>query len=607
MHRSLLCFLILTLAGASLLSAQQYPLTQDSQPQPNTPHGTLTQHDLPPGQFYPGTPHHYSLYVAAGLDPQKPAPFLIFLDGNFFLAHNVNAPVVLDNLIAKHDLPPLIAIFIDPGVLPAVSANAQNRYERVFEYDSLSDRYARFLIEELLPEVENVHPISHNPDDGAVAGISTGAVGAFMAAWNRPDRFHRVLSFIGTYVAMKGADSLPALIRKTEAKPLRIFLQDGNNDHIVPAEPYGTFFAGSWPVNNQVMHQALDYSGYDSTLVTGTGGHDMNQGAAILPDALRWLWRGYPTPIVVHPPTAENEPGWDPRAKVASIVSPAEPWVRVGPAEGPLAITDATSPSSDAEGNVYVLDTIKSQIYLSKPSDSGQAVTLFHSFPEQAQALTTGPDGHVYVAEPTQHRIVSYFYSNSSSTIQEQVVDQGMRPLALAATSTGRLYAISAGRHAIAIIDPGQPPRSIPLPADLAQPAGLTLSPDQAMLIVTDAQGRFAWSFQLASDGEPINGEPFYRLEIPESGVTSQVLDVREDTDGQVYFATPYGIQVCEANGRMAAILNPPEPGPITALTFGGPNQSYLYVVVNGKLYRRKTKVSGADVAHPAKLLKPPL
>ena len=151
-----------------------------------------------------------------------------------------------------------------------------------------------------------------------------------MAAWNRPDQFHRVLSFIGTFVAMKGADGLPALIRKTEPKPIRIFLQDGKNDHVVPTEPYGTFYAGSWPINNQVMFEAFQSAGYDVKLVIGEEGHNMKQGAAIMPEALRWLWRGYPSPSSVKEPADIGKPGWDPRGKVYSIVSADKTWEQVG-------------------------------------------------------------------------------------------------------------------------------------------------------------------------------------------------------------------------------------------------------------------------------------
>src|SRR3954466_5511398 len=196
------------LSAAALLHAQDYSLGPDSQPQAGVPKGVVTKHKLAPGKFYPGTPHDYSIYVPAQYDAAKPAPFMIFMDGSGSLNNSVRVPVVFDNLIAKKDLPPLIGIFVDPGVLPAVSEQVQSRFERVFEYDSLSDRYSRFLLEELIPEVAGKYGLSQDPDDRAISGVSTGAVGAFMAAWNRSDQFHRVLSFIGTFVAMKGADSL---------------------------------------------------------------------------------------------------------------------------------------------------------------------------------------------------------------------------------------------------------------------------------------------------------------------------------------------------------------------------------------------------------------
>ena len=145
---------------AAALPAQDYSLGPDSQPQAGVPKGTVTRLTLAPGKFYPGTPHNYSIYVPAQYDAAKPAPFMIFLDGSGSLNNSVRVPVVFDNLIAKHDLPPLIGIFVDPGVLPAVSDQAQNRFERVFEYDSLSDRFSRFLLEELIPEVAKKYNLS---------------------------------------------------------------------------------------------------------------------------------------------------------------------------------------------------------------------------------------------------------------------------------------------------------------------------------------------------------------------------------------------------------------------------------------------------------------
>ena len=592
------------LCTAVWLHAETYSLGPDSQPQ-NVPHGTVTSYLLRAGSFYAGTPHKYSVYVPAQYDAQKAAPFMIFLDGSGFLNDNERAPVVLDNLIARHELPPIIGIFVDPGVLPAVSGQAQNRFERVFEYDSLSDRYSRFLLEELIPEVARKYNLSSDPDDRALSGVSTGAVGAFMAAWNRPDQFHRVLSFIGTYVAMKGADSLPALVRKTEQKPLRVFMQDGTNDHMAPAEPYGTFYAGSWPINNQVMFQALEYSGYDVKLVMGDEAHNMKQGAAILPDALRWLWRDYPKPITVREPAAMHEPGWDPRGKVFSTIWAARPWEQVG--AGYSSVANLTS---DKDGNVFFADAEGGRIYKAAPDGH---VSVFRDHANGVRGLAAGADGRLYASQPGRRSIVSY-----GSSGDERVVARNVTADLIAVTAQGRLYFVDTGARTIGSVEGiGQAAgdrgheaghaRIVYRGDGLAAPSGLALSPDQAMLIVSDGQARFSWSFQIARDGSLLNGEPFYRLEIPEAGWMSGVAGVTEDSIGQVYFATPFGLQVCEANGRVAEILNPPEHGGISGAVFAGKNRDWLYVSEGNKLFRRPVKVTGAAPDAPVKPPKPPL
>jgi gluconolactonase len=582
------------LLAAELVYAGEYAMGPDSQPQVGVPRGSVAKYELEAGTFYPGTPHTYSIYVPARYDAAKPTPFMIFLDGELFLSNSERLPVVLDNLIATHDLPPLIGIFVDPGTLPAVSDQSQSRAERIFEYDSLSDRYSHFLLEELIPEVAKKYNLSKNPDDRALCGVSTGAVGAFMAAWNRPDQFHRVLSFIGTYVAMKGADALPALIRKTEPKPIRVFLQDGKNDHIVPAEPYGTYFAGSWPINNQLMFEAFESAGYDAKLVMGDGGHDIEQAAAIMPEALRWLWRGYPEPIVVHVPAAMTQPGWDPRGKVYSAVSVDKPWQQIGEGYGSVA-----SPTADHEGNVFFSDLAASRIYEADPNGR---VTLFKDHAMGARALRVGPDGRLYASQPAFKRIVVYGPGGD-----EKVVAQNAEANDIAITAKASLYFADAVHKTVGYIDAKRRVRIVYNGGEIALPSGVALSPDQAMLIVTDRQARFSWSFQIAPDGSLIHGEPFYRLEMPEAGWMSGVQGVIEDSAGQVYFATPVGIQFCEANGRVAGILNPPEPGAISDLAFAGKNLDWLYVAEGGKLFRRSVKVTGAAVGAPAKPPKPPL
>lgn len=586
--------LLAILFSATCLAADDYLPGPDSQPQPGVPKGTVTRYVLPPGKFFPGTPHNYAVYVPAQYDAAKPTPFMIYLDGLGSIGNNgVRVPIVFDNLIYKHDLPPMIGIFVDPGVLPAVGDQAQNRFERVFEYDSLSDRFSRFLLEELVAEVAKKYNLSKDPNDHGLSGNSTGAEGAFVAAWNRPDQFHRVLSFIGTYVAMKGADSFPALIRKTEPKPIRIFLQDGKNDHIVPAEPFGTFYAGSWPINNQVMYEAFQFAGYDVKLEIGTGGHDGKQTAAIMPDALRWLWRGYPAPITVHEPAHMTQPGWDPRGKVYSTVWADKGWQQVGEAG------TFNSPATDREGNVYFTDSASNRIYRSMPDGK---LALFRENSNGASVVRVGSDGRIYAFQPARKRLVSY-----SAAGEERVVADNIEAADLAINAKGGIYFSDAAHRTIGYIDPGGKSRVVYDGGEIAVPAGLALSPDQAMLIATDAQGRFSWSFQIEPGGGLQNGEPFYRLEVPESGWMSEVRGVAEDSIGQLYFATPLGIQVCEANGRVAQILNPPEHGALTSLAFGGKDLNWLYVTENGKLFRRPVKVTGTAPWSPQKPPKPPL
>ncbi len=191
-----------------------YSLGSDSQAQPGVPAGTVTKHVLAPGKFFPGTPHNFQVYVPAQHDPSRPIAYMVFLDGSGYAGNGVRVPVVLDNLIARRDVPPMAAIFVDPGVMPALSGEAQNRYERIFEYDSLTPRFASFLVEELVPEAARVRGLNLSKDanDHGIAGISTGGVGAFVAAWNRPDQFRRVITWVGSFGNFRGADRLPGLI-----------------------------------------------------------------------------------------------------------------------------------------------------------------------------------------------------------------------------------------------------------------------------------------------------------------------------------------------------------------------------------------------------------
>jgi len=608
--RALPVFLIvLALAGVRAQNPQTYTLGPDSEPHDGVPKGTVTKFVLPPGKYYPGTPHNCAVYVPAQYDPAKPAPFMIFLDGSQAMGNGMRVPIVFDNLIARHDLPPMIGIFVDPGILPVVSDADQNRYERIFEYDSLTRRFSDFLLNELIPAVAKNYNLSNNPDDRGLSGVSTGAVGAFMAAWNRPDQFHRVLSFIGTYVSMKGADSMAALVRKTEPKPIRILMQDGTQDHIMPAEPYGTSPFGSWPINNQVMYEALEFAGYDVKLEMGTEAHNTKQAGAILPDALRWLWRGYPEPIAVHEPAAAHEPGYDTTNRVFSTVYLDKPWTQIGGDYGAIR-----SITSDRNGNVYAPNLTSGGIDRIDPEGK---ITHFTEPPDDATLARMGPGDLLYTYQPTTGDIVSSNTLTSVATGQKTIARGLANVVDFTVTQKGAIYFLNGPTATIDMIDASGQTSTVlrwtDLNGEMTSPKGLALSPDQSMLIVTDAVSRYSWSFQIAADGSLSNGEPFYRLEMPETTVWAWQSGVRgavEDTDGVTYFATPVGIQICMQNGRVMEILNPPVPGgaPMTAITFAGAGEAnWIYVAQDGKLFRRPVKVTGANAWTVVKPPKPTL
>ena len=252
--RRIVFSVFLVVVSAAHLSGEDYVLGPDSQREPGFPRGTITQQTWT-SKIYPGTVRDYWIYVPAQYSAQKPACVMVFQDGGGMVAETGSwrAPIVFDNLIHKGELPVTIGVFINPGVLLAASPNQQNRYNRSYEYDALGDRYARFLAEEILPEVAKHYSISKDPNDYTIAGASSGGIAALNAAWNRSDVFHRVVSFIGGYTNLRGGDTLAARIRKTEPKPLRVFLQDGRNDQDI--------YAGNWFLGNEEVFSALQYVG----------------------------------------------------------------------------------------------------------------------------------------------------------------------------------------------------------------------------------------------------------------------------------------------------------------------------------------------------------
>lgn len=271
-------------------SDADYSLGLDSQPKSGVPQGKVTEYVFDQSQVFAGTSRRYYVYVPQQYDASKPAALMVFQDGHAYVdpQGQFRATVVMDNLIAEGSMPVTIGVFVDPGhrgQLPDKPGWRPTPANRSVEYDTLSPDYANFLIDELLPRVKADYNVTDDPELRAICGISSGGICAWTVAWERPDSFRKVLSHVGSFVNIRGGHNCEALIRKTPKKPIRVFLQDGEND--LDNEH------GNWPLANREMAKSLAFKGYDFEFVMGTGEHSGKHGGAILPESLRWLWRDW--------------------------------------------------------------------------------------------------------------------------------------------------------------------------------------------------------------------------------------------------------------------------------------------------------------------------
>lgn len=267
--------------ATALTRNEPYALGPDSQPQDGVPRGQLTQYRCAENRIYPGTARDWWLYVPAQCDGLTPANLMVFLDGARYLGPETNVPVAFDNLIHLGQLPPTVVLFINPGDKGPGIPLWGGTDNRSMEFDRLGDTFAHFLIEEMLPQVVAQQPLEAGGH--AICGLSSGGLAAFNVAWERPDVFDKVLTHCGSFVNIRGGHEMASIVRRSEPKPIRVFLQAGHHDLDV--------VFGHWKNANQEMAAALNYHGYDHQLVIGEGGHSLKHGGAILPESLRWLWR----------------------------------------------------------------------------------------------------------------------------------------------------------------------------------------------------------------------------------------------------------------------------------------------------------------------------
>ena len=566
--KPLVTLLSALLCATSAFAAENpYPPGPDSKPQDGVPKGERLKGEFDQSKIFPGTTRTYTVYIPRQLDRSKPAPFMVLQDGGGY-----RADVVFDNLIAKKEIPALVGIFVMHGRIKALTTNALDRFNRSYEYDGLGDNYARFLIDELFPFIEQKQGVklSTNPNDGSIGGASSGAIAAFTAAWERPDRFRRVFSSIGTYVGLRGGNDYPTLIRKTEPKPIRIFLQDGTNDLNI--------YGGDWWMVNQEMERAFQFSGYDVNHAWGSGAHDGNLATQVFPDALRWLWRDYPAELKANPEGKSKQP-------VAKLL--AGDWQLVSEGHG---FTEG--PAVNAKGEVFFTDMTKSLIH--KVALDGK-VSVFAEDTGKANGLMFGPDGRLYAAANGKKQIVAYDGNGKAS-----VVAEGLESNDLCVGNNGNIYVTDPGHKQVWLVKPNGEKRVVDSneKGGLQYPNGVRLTPDQSLLYVADMKGRFIWSYQVQPDGGLAYKQQYFHLHEPDTDF-SLADGMCLDTNGMLYVATALGVQYCDQPGRVNGIISKPQNKWLANVVLGGASFDELYACSSDKIFKRKLNARGANSFQP--------
>lgn len=535
----------------------------------------------PPGEFmqgvvnskiYPGAANNFQVWVPAQYDPAKPACFLLVMDGIG------GQEAVVNNLMAEKAMPVTIVIGISPGMAfenQPGKLQRPMRYIRSFEFDGTNDFFPNYVLNELLPAVEQMKTqngraihLSRDGNDHAVMGMSSGGIAAFNLAWQRPDQFRRVYSAIGTFVPMRGGNEFAPLVRKTEPKPIRVFLEDGSTD------AWSTDF-GMWYDANLALESALTFAGYDVAHAWGTHGHDGGPGTTILPDVMRWLWRDYPAPI-----KAGVSQNW----RLSQAVAPNESWQPVAqPLQG------ATSLAAAPNGDVYVSDAATAAVY--KIGADGKAAKFGADLPA-LEGICFGPDGTLYGCDAGKKRIVAIDASGAVRTMAREIAGHG-----ITVAHDGALYVSEPGAHAelpSTIWKIAASGTKTAMDHGLFPATGVAFQPDGALFYAAESSSRWVYSYIVRPDGTFADRQPFYWLHGTDELSNAGAQDLANDKAGFLYVATRMGIQVCDLRGEVGAIISLPTPcGPVRSLCFGGPNFDTLYATDGKQLFKRKMKAQG--------------
>ena len=499
--------------------------------------GEVIKFNLNDSKIYPGTEREILVYVPQQYTGDKPACLLVCMDGILY-----DATTVMDNLIATGEMPITIGVFVNPGVVYDEDREVV-RYNRCKEFDSTDDNFVSFLESEVLARVEGmatkggkVVKLSKDANDRAITGASSGGIAAFTAAWSRPDLFSRVYTTVGTFVAMRGGHEYPAIVRKTEPKPLRIYMQDGWYDVWNP-------IFGEWFEYNLLMESAFNFAGYEVFHKWDRGNHSIKYGTLAFPDAMRWLWKGYP---------AKVQKGWSNNGMLQEILDPENDWKEIAL---PVAVNGCLFPSSDSaivmadRPNIYKVyaDGRYEQVGKLKADEGflGEGLIM--------KETTLYKNGK---------KVADKLYGLNAVV---ELADDKFVALCIGAKSTKNVWVVNQGRGALAV------------------------APDYRFCVTAEKNTHHLISTIMDKNGQMLYSEPFYYMHDLSNGVNKPTRNMAFDTNGNLYVATEMGVQVADHNGRVRAILSLPAGG-VNSLAFSG---NYLYVLCGDQLFVRKMKAEG--------------
>lgn len=517
--------------------------------------GTTKQTQLTTSKIFPGTVREITVFIPAQYDGSKPACVYVKTDG-----YNPREKLMMERLIATREMPVTIGVFVKPGSLPPPMAGTQDRRNRCYEYDGVSDNNARFFTEEVLPFVAKEFDLKLSTDgnDRCISGGSSGGIAAFTAAWHQPEAFSRVYAASGSWVAFRGGNEFPTLVRKFEAKPIRAYLTTGTHDM--------ENAAGDWFLLDQEMDKALKFSGYDYQFRIINGRHGAGYAENYL-EAMAFLWRGWPEHVKAGPSA--------PRAQ--EIIIPDEGWQLA--AEG---FKSTRGPSTNANGEVFFADTSNNKIHR---IDLDGSVKEFATDTGNAHCVSVGADGKVYTVSEKSGKIMSYDASGKGSVVLE-----GLPGHSILATPGGGLYVTSNGDrpNAPAEVWCIKDGRKTMVDKGLKFATGMAIRPDQWLLSVADGHSKWVYSYQLNDDGTLTNKERFFPLHVADWEDDAGAESVCYSLEGRQFIATKSGVQITADDGPTQVILPVPDRSRVTAVAIGGRDKDTLFAFCMNKIWKRK-------------------